>query len=115
MEGHGVSLDWWQFVVAIVALIVAASVPGVAAMRWIFRLESRQESHEKVCTERYRNLEDKHSEALRQVQEVKSDVQEVKSGVKEAKEEIKEDLRGVTDRLDRIFGVPLRRTDKLIP
>lgn len=36
----------------------------IAASVWLIRLEGRVNTHEAVCAERYRRLEEKHGEAL---------------------------------------------------
>ena len=42
----------------------------VGAGIWLLRLEGRVSTHEAVCAERYRRLEEKHDEALLAIREL---------------------------------------------
>ena len=72
--------------VELVGLLIAATLPAFAALRWLFRLEarvmsserdaeSRVSSHEKVCEERYQNLAERHTEVLRMLELMRGDMQ----------------------------------------
>ena len=71
--------------VELVGLLIAATLPAFAALRWLFRLEarvissereadSRVSAHENICEERYRNLAERHTEVLRMLELMRGDM-----------------------------------------
>ena len=51
-----VQIGPWEFVFS---LITAMSIFGIA-VSWLVRLQGRQETHEEVCAERYKQIAEQH-------------------------------------------------------
>lgn len=46
------------------AALVAAGSAAMSAIVWLVRLEGRMTTHEAICGERYRHLEERYAEGL---------------------------------------------------